>query len=69
MWGCKMISTTPRKDKRRRVRAVRELRARQRERLERQIAESFSVNADSDRQLIDDFKHVDANSIFDAQQM
>ena len=36
------------------------LRTRQREKLERQIAGSFSANAESDRQLMDDFKHVDA---------
>lgn len=36
------------------------LRSRQREELERQFAESFSANAESDRQLMDDFKHVDA---------
>ena len=35
------------------------LRSRQREELERQIAESFSANAESDRQLMDDSKHVD----------
>ena len=31
----------------------------QRQKLEERIARSFSVNADLDRQLIDDFKHVD----------
>ena len=37
------------------------LRVRQREKLERQIAESFSANAEFDRQLVEDFAHVDAD--------
>jgi metal-responsive CopG/Arc/MetJ family transcriptional regulator len=36
------------------------LRVRQREKLERQIAESFAANAEFDRQLVEDFAHVDA---------
>jgi metal-responsive CopG/Arc/MetJ family transcriptional regulator len=40
------------------------LRVRQREKLERQIAESFSANAEFDRQLVEDFAHVDAEMDF-----
>ena len=40
------------------------LRLRQREKLERQIAESFRANAELDRQLIEDFAHVDAEIDF-----
>lgn len=40
------------------------LRFRQREKLERQIAESFRANAELDRQLVEDFAHVDAESDF-----
>jgi metal-responsive CopG/Arc/MetJ family transcriptional regulator len=36
------------------------LRVRQREKLERQIAESSAANAEFDRQLVEDFAHVDA---------
>jgi metal-responsive CopG/Arc/MetJ family transcriptional regulator len=36
------------------------LRARQRDKLERQIAESFAANAEFDRQLVEDFAHVGA---------
>ena len=36
------------------------LRNREREKLERQIAESFAANAKSDRQLMEEFQHVDA---------
>ena len=36
------------------------LRVWRREKLERQIAESFSANAEFDRQLVEDFAHVDA---------
>lgn len=38
------------------------LRSRRREKIERQIAESFSENAESDRRLMDEFQHVDADS-------
>jgi metal-responsive CopG/Arc/MetJ family transcriptional regulator len=38
------------------------LRNRQRAKLERQLAESFEANAELDRQLMDDFRHVDAES-------
>jgi metal-responsive CopG/Arc/MetJ family transcriptional regulator len=37
------------------------LRIKRREKLERQIAESFSANAGLDRQLVTDFAHVDAD--------
>ncbi len=43
------------------------LRARQREKLEREIAESLSANAESDRQLMNEFKHVDADVVLDAE--
>jgi metal-responsive CopG/Arc/MetJ family transcriptional regulator len=41
------------------------LRVKRREKLEREIAESFSANASLDRQLVTDFAHVDAE--IDAQ--
>jgi metal-responsive CopG/Arc/MetJ family transcriptional regulator len=40
------------------------LRVRQREKLERQIAESFAANAEFDRQLVEDFAHLDAEIDF-----
>ena len=40
------------------------LRLRQRAKLERQIAESFRANAELDRQMIEDFAHVDAEIDF-----
>jgi metal-responsive CopG/Arc/MetJ family transcriptional regulator len=40
------------------------LRVWRREKLERQIAESFSANAEFDRQLVEDFAHVDAGIDF-----
>jgi metal-responsive CopG/Arc/MetJ family transcriptional regulator len=43
------------------------LRSRQREKLECQIAESFSANSVLDRQLMDEFKHVDADLVSDAE--
>ena len=36
------------------------LRQREREKLERAIAESFEANRELDRNLVDEFKHVDA---------
>jgi metal-responsive CopG/Arc/MetJ family transcriptional regulator len=36
------------------------LRSRKRTRLEGEIAASFSANAESERQLVEEFKHVDA---------
>jgi len=39
------------------------LRNRQRQKLEEQIAQSFSANADLDRQIMDDFKHVDTTEL------
>jgi metal-responsive CopG/Arc/MetJ family transcriptional regulator len=38
------------------------LRQRNRERLERAIAESFQANRDLDRQLVDEFRHVDVDA-------
>jgi metal-responsive CopG/Arc/MetJ family transcriptional regulator len=38
------------------------LRQRNREKLERAIAESFHANRDLDRRLMDEFRHVDADS-------
>ena len=38
------------------------LRQRNRERLERAIAESFQANRDLDRQLAEEFRHVDADA-------
>jgi metal-responsive CopG/Arc/MetJ family transcriptional regulator len=40
------------------------LRVRRREKLECQIAESFRANAEFDRQLVEDFAHVDAEIDF-----
>jgi metal-responsive CopG/Arc/MetJ family transcriptional regulator len=40
------------------------LRVWRREKLERQIAESFSANAEFDRRLVEDFAHVDAEVDF-----
>lgn len=40
------------------------LRVRRREKLERQIAESFRANAEFDRQLVEDFAHVGAEIDF-----
>lgn len=40
------------------------LRVWRREKLERQIAESFAANAEFDRQLVEDFAHVDAGIDF-----
>jgi metal-responsive CopG/Arc/MetJ family transcriptional regulator len=40
------------------------LRAWRREKLEHQIAESFSANVELDRQLVEDFAHADAESDF-----
>ena len=40
----------------------------ERDKLEREIADSFSANQDLDRQLLEDFKHVDAID-FDARQL
>jgi len=40
------------------------LRVWQREKLERQIAESFSANAEFDSQLVKDFAHVEAEIDF-----
>ena len=38
------------------------LRRREREKLERAIAESFQANRDLDRQLAEEFRHVDADA-------
>jgi metal-responsive CopG/Arc/MetJ family transcriptional regulator len=38
------------------------LHRRNREKLERAIAESFQANRDIDRQLMDEFRHVDADA-------
>jgi metal-responsive CopG/Arc/MetJ family transcriptional regulator len=38
------------------------LRRRKREKLERAIAESFQANRDLDRQLMDEFRHVDVDA-------
>lgn len=40
------------------------LETRRREKLERAIAESFSANVELDRQLMDEFRHVDADLTF-----
>jgi metal-responsive CopG/Arc/MetJ family transcriptional regulator len=43
------------------------LQNRRREKLERAIAESFAANVELDRQLVDEFKHVDADLTLDAE--
>ncbi|MGA3097901.1 MAG: hypothetical protein ABSF25_15715 [Bryobacteraceae bacterium] len=40
------------------------LRRRNRERLERAIAESFQANRELDRRLVDEFRYVDADAEF-----